>query len=249
MSLPPASCLYVGTVAHRRFLPREHRFQYPFFMWFFRLDELAQLPRLGRWFATDGWALSRFHRPDYLGDPALPLADEVRRRMGELTGEAVRGQVCALLNLRTAGLYFSPVNFYYGYDQEGEPSHFLAEVANIPWNERHHYAHLFAREGWQPSRRKEFHVSPFNPIDQQYTWQLSAPAEELAVGLAVDDGRGRIFEAKLRLERQPLNLPTVRRQLLRKPALTAFVVAGIYYQACRLYLKGVPYIPHPKEAA
>ena len=32
--------LYVGTIAHRRHIPVEHRFQYEFFMWFLNLDEL-----------------------------------------------------------------------------------------------------------------------------------------------------------------------------------------------------------------
>ena len=112
--------LYVGTIAHRRQIPVEHRFQYRFFMWFLNLDELDKLPSLGRWFSTKRWALSRFHRPDYYGDPALSLADAIRNRMEELTGQPVTGPVCGLLNMRTLGLYFSPVNFYYGYDNRGE---------------------------------------------------------------------------------------------------------------------------------
>ena len=44
------------------------------------------------------------------------LADCVRDKMKELTGREVTGGVFGLLNLRTLGLYFSPVNFYYGFD-------------------------------------------------------------------------------------------------------------------------------------
>ena len=66
--------IYVGTVSHRRYLPKQHRFRYPFFMWFLNLDELDSLPSLGRWFSASRLALSRFHRPDYFGDDDVPLA-------------------------------------------------------------------------------------------------------------------------------------------------------------------------------
>jgi len=239
--------LYVGTIAHRRQIPVEHRFQYGFFMWFLNLDELDKLPSLGRWFSMKRWALSRFHRPDYYGDPALPLADAIRNRMEELTGHPVTGQVCGLLNMRTLGLYFSPVNFYYGYDNRGNLSHFLAEVSNIPWNERHQYAHYVAGEELMPDHPKQFRVSPFNSVNQHYSWQLKAPAETVTVQLAVDDERGHIFDALLNLERHPFTKRSVTRELLRKPAMTIFMVAGIYWQALKLYRKGVPYVPYEKE--
>ena len=83
--------LYTGEIAHKRSIPVEHSFQYPFFMWFLNLDELDKLPLLGRWFSTKQFALSRFHRPDYYGAPGKPLAGAIRDRMEELTGEPVTG--------------------------------------------------------------------------------------------------------------------------------------------------------------
>lgn len=239
--------LYIGTIAHKRNIPVEHTFQYPFFMWFLNLDELDQLPPLGRWFSTTHFALSRFHRPDYYGDPQIPLADAIRNRMLELTGEPVTGQVCGLMNMRTLGVYFSPVNFYYGYDSAGKLSHFLAEVSNIPWNERHQYAHYVGDGDLRPDHAKEFHVSPFNSKDQHYRWQLVAPGDIVSVQLSVSDERGHIFTAQLGLNRHPLKLQSVRSRLLRKPAMTLSIVAGIYWQAFHLFRKGVPYVPYTKE--
>ena len=239
--------LYLGTIAHRRLLPVEHRFQYGFFMWFLNLDELDVLPSLGPWFSTRKWALARFHRPDYYGDPAVPLADAIRTRMEQLTGKRVTGQVCGLMNMRTLGLYFSPVNFYYGYDDNGTLTHFMAEVSNIPWNERHQYAHYVGENAFEPDNGKQFRVSPFNPVNQHYSWKLTAPDESLAVQLSVDDERGRIFQAFLNLKRHPFTRPAVTRQLLKKPAMTVYMVAAIYWQAFKLYRKGVPYVPYEKE--
>jgi uncharacterized protein len=242
------SAMYVGEVAHERHIPKIHRFKYPLFMWFLNLDELDELPELGPWFSTKGRALSRLCRRDYLGDSGVSLADAVRARMQEITGEPVSGGVYGLMHMRTLGLYFSLVNFYYGYGADGRFTHFLAEVSNTPWNERHHYAYHVADGGYDLLQSKAFQVSPFNPLQQQYRWRIGPPGENVGVAIKVSDRRGDIFEARLHLERQPLNLSVVRRLLMKKPVMTAFIVAGIYYQALKIYIKGIPYIPYGKEA-
>lgn len=239
--------LYVGTIAHKRYIPVEHSFHYPFFMWFLNLDELDKLPSLGKWFSTKHFALSRYYRPDYYGNPEKPHADAIRDRMQELTGEPVTGQVCGLMNMRTLGIYFSPVNFYYGYDLGGNFSHFLAEVSNIPWNERHQYAHFVSGGKLTPENNKQFRVSPFNSRKQHYSWKLMEPGKALSVQLNVSDDRGHIFTAQLELNKHPLTLQSVRSRLLKKPAMTLSIVAGIYWQAFNLFRKGVPYIPYTKE--
>lgn len=242
------SAIYVGEIVHERNIPKVHRFRYPFFLWYLNLDELESLPNLGLWFSVQHRAISRMQRSDYLGDPQLPLADAVRARMLELTGQPVFGQVCGLMNMRTLGLYFSPVNFYYGFDEEGHLTHFLAEVSNTPWNERHHYAYHVADERYELTQKKAFQVSPFNPLQQQYLWRISPPGAAVGVAITVSDGRGEIFEARLQLARQELDKTTVRRLLLKKPIMTASIVGGIYYQALKIYLKGIPYVPYVKEA-
>jgi len=242
------SAIYAGHIAHERFLPRPHRFRYSFFMWYLDLDMVADLPRLGVWFSAHSLALSRFVRKDYLGDPAAPLGDCVRKEMGHITGRPVTGKVFGLINLRTLGLYFSPVNFYFGYSDTGAPTHLLAEVSNIPWNERHHYGYLLNDGDTRLDDEKQFKVSPFNPKNNQtYRWRVQTPGDTVAIDLGVHDDRGHVFEAGLRLQRQPFTCRSARGQLLKKPVMTAFIVAGIYYQAMRLFIKGIPYLPYAKE--
>lgn len=241
-------CLYVGKIAHRRHIPESHEFAYPFFMWFLDLDALEKGPDLIPWVSTRRRALYRFHRPDYLGSPDEPLSEAVRRRMLELTRKPVTGQVYGLMTLRSPGLYFSPVNFYFGFDRNGRFTHFLAEVSNIPWNERHQYGHYVAGGRLCPSHPKAFHVSPFNPLAQSYAWRIRPPGDTVRIGIDVRDPRGHVFEARLDLARRPLTLSGVRGAIFKKPVMTAFILAGIYWQALRLFLKGVPYVPYEKEA-
>ena len=241
--------LYTGTISHRRNIPKIHAFRYPFFMWFLNLDTIDTLEDQGRWFSTHRFALSRFHRPDYYGDPEVPLHRAIKIRMAELTGIEVEGSVCGLLNLRTLGLYFSPVNFYFGYGADNELTHFLAEVSNIPWNQRHQYAYHMPHDGLEPTQPKQFHVSPFNGLDQTYRWQITPPGEQIRITLHVDDDRGHVFTAALTLDRHPLKRSVIRNQLVKKPIMTASIVTGIYWQALKLFLKGVPYVPYHKEVS
>jgi DUF1365 family protein len=242
------AAIYSGTISHERFIPRSHRFRYNFFMWFLPLDDVDKIVDLAPWFSSKRWALSRYRREDYLGNQEESHAAAVRRQMTSLTGRTVAGPVYGLLNLRTLGLYFSPVNFYFGYDQENRFSHFLAEVSNIPWNERHCYGYFVGDGKLTPQQEKQFHVSPFNPLAQHYQWHLQAPGETVALGLDVSDSRGQIFSARLNLARSPLTKQAVRPLLVKKPAMTAFIVSGIYYQAAKLFCKRVPYVPYQKEA-
>ena len=55
------------------------------------------------------------------------------------------------------------------------------------------------------------------------------------------------FEAGLVLRRRPLNTTTLRQMSRRYPWMTVRIMAAIYYQALRLWMKRCPYYPHPKK--
>ncbi|MDG2685781.1 DUF1365 family protein, partial [Vibrio parahaemolyticus] len=171
MSIPPQSQLFIGNVRHRRFTPVKHELNYSMFMPAIDLDEIGVLEKKVWGFGTRWWHWARFKRDDYLGEGSLKKA--VQNKVAELTGVRCSGKVLAVCHLRYLGLYFSPVNFYYLYDQKGEWQYLLAEVSNTPWNERHYYAIAADPKdedfGWEQD--KAFHVSPFNPIDQLYRWK------------------------------------------------------------------------------
>ena len=243
------SALYRGAVVHRREAPAPHAFRARLSMLYLDLDEL---PRLfaGRWL----WSVERrnvasFRRADHLGDPDTPLADAVRDLVQERTGSRPDGPIRLLTHLRYLGLCFNPVSFYYCFAPDGERLRaVVAEVHNIPWGERHCYV-LPASTGQNVlcERAKEFHVSPFLGMDLDHRFAIGVPGQRLRVGISdLEHGRP-VFAASLELERQEICGRSLAVHLLQHPCMTGEVVAGIYWQALRLWLKRAPVHPHPRE--
>ncbi len=231
------SALYVGGVRHRRFKPIEHHFDYGIFMALIDLDEIDQLPESG--IRLERFSPATFKRDDYLGGGDIKTT--ARQRVQALTGELVEGRIMLLTQLRYFGIYFNPVNFYYLYDKDNVLRWMLAEVRNTPWDERHTYA--VVPDGSQTTE-KAFHVSPFNPMDMVYHWQLTAPGKHLRVHIETHR-QEREFDATLTLVYQPLTRQNLRRQLRRFPLMTAKTAVTIYWQAVRLWLKRAPIYSHP----
>tara|TARA_R110002094_G_scaffold22046_10_gene34046 strand:+ start:1073 stop:1828 length:756 start_codon:yes stop_codon:yes gene_type:complete len=242
------SRLYQGTLRHRRFAPRAHAFSYRVFMPWICLDELPQL-FAGRWlWSSTRWAPARFLRSDFLGDPARPLAEEVRRRIREETGAEHSGPIYLLANLRYFGYQINPIACYYCFNEdESRLEYLVAEVTNTPWDERHSYVLQGPEAGSWLEREfdKALHVSPFNPMDMRYVWRSNIPGERLAIHLATETAEGRIFDASLSLRARPMNGRNLNRILWSYPVMTLKVALGIYWQALRLFIKGVPVHDHP----
>jgi DUF1365 family protein len=239
------SSLMVGMVRHRRFAPIEYDFSDPLFMLCIDLDEIAELADSVWGFGEKWWHWARFKRSDYLGEGNLKQC--VQDLVYELSGESFSGKVLAVCHLRYLGVYFSPVNFYYLYDEQGEWRYLLAEVSNTPWNQRHYYAVKAQpgenQENWRHD--KAFHVSPFNPMDQQYHWMLKPLGSFLSIHLECHKAGKKEFDATLLMKAQPMNSKNLLRLLIRTPMMAVKVTISIYWHALKLWLKGVPFYSNP----
>ena len=237
---------------HRRFAPAEHGFRYGLYMLYL---DLAELPRIfdGYWcWSARGTALARFKRSDYHGDSSQPLDAAVRSIVARETGVAPNGPIRLLTHLRYFGYIFNPVSFYYCFDEhDRQVETIVAEITNTPWKERHAYVlpaadHRLTQEVMQFEFAKQFHVSPFWPMDMHYQWRFTAPSERLLVHMKnLRDGK-RVFDATMTMERREISSASLAAALLRFPLMTAKVTSAIYWQALRLWLKRTPFFTHPQ---
>ncbi len=245
------SALYIGRLRHQRLSPRPHAFSYAVYMVWLDLSELGTVFK-GRWFwSTSRPTLAWFRRADFWGDAAIPLDEAVRQKVLAETGRRPAGPIRMLAHLRNYGHCFNPVVFYYCYSSDGaRVETIVAEITNTPWKERH--AYVLNVDAAQTSGRtldfgldKQFHVSPFMPMEQRYRWRFNEPASQLAVHMENFEGAQALFSATLRLRRQDISTASLAAVLLKFPASTARVLVGIYWQALRLKLKGIRVHIHP----
>lgn len=251
--LPAASAVYEGVVRHRRLRPHPHAFDYKMAQLYLDLDEIdGVFARRWLW-STERRNIARFRRDDYLGPSELSLANAVRLRVEQATARRPTGPIRLLSHLRYFGHAFNPVSFYYCFAEDGITLDcVVAEITNMPWRERHAYVLPVGSASTQGrvfswEFPKAFHVSPFIPMDRQYSWRFTTPSADLNVHMDVMREGQREFDATLTLQRRPMNGASLARVLWRYPLMTARIVGRIHWQALCLWLKRNPVYNHPNH--
>ncbi len=250
-----------GSIRHRRMTPVQHAFQYRTGMLALNLDDWSGIAGISRWFSLEGFNWLSLRRRDYFRPETPDLKTAISDQVEAATGWRPDGAIELITHPRYLGYVFNPVSFYFCYEPGQDPMAgavprvIAAQITNTPWHERHVYC-LERSEGRDTSAgwhtqdfrfRKRFHVSPYNPMAQDYHWLFSFRGPELRIHMNVNEDKRKIFDATLVVQRTPLTRKTLHRSLRQFPLESFKVVAGIYWHALRLKLKGAVFQTHPDK--
>ncbi|MFZ5570293.1 MAG: DUF1365 family protein [Thermodesulfobacteriota bacterium] len=233
------SRICIGKVTHRRLAPREHSFSYPIYVYALHLSELETLDRTNFLFGHNRFRPVRINDRDYLDHGEGDIRTKLLRHLASRGVTAAIGDIVLVTAARYWNYVFNPVSFYFCHAPGGDPVCVLAEVNNT-YGERHLYilTDPLARDTdgcLVFSTPKEFHVSPFNPVDGEYRFRFADIREKLDIQIQLFRRGCMVFFARLSGDFQPLTPLQLLKTLVRYPARPHLSIPRIYREAFRLY--------------
>ncbi|MBX2837133.1 MAG: DUF1365 domain-containing protein [Gammaproteobacteria bacterium] len=252
----PASCLYRGEVFHKRFKPRVHSLKYQVFSLFVDLEDLPTLSARSRWFSHNRFNLLSFYDADVGRGGNETLREYVSSLLGSAELNPIPETICLSCYPRVLGYSFNPLSLFYCYNSEGDLYAIVHEVHNT-FGERHAYVlpcdvkTLQGAETWIHQRaEKELFVSPFAHMDMRYRFRVNVPGAHQLISIQTHDNKSRslVLTAGYSAKRQEFSDGNLLRLFLHLPALCIKVVAGIHWEALKLFVKRIPLFKHQPKA-
>lgn len=244
---PLKSGVYCGHVLHHRLSPKRHRFVYRVFALCLDLDELPRLHKQLRWLSVNCFNLFSFHETDHgAGKPGLK--SQICQLLNARGYPEAAAKIKLLCYPRILGYVFNPLSVYFCYDATGQLHVMIYEVTNT-FGQRHSYLlpvdHRTPDSWIKQQSDKRMYVSPFMPMATRYRFRILAPNEARTAVCIQQDQREQKSSATHRLfasftgRRRPLNNRILLRLFLTYPLMTLKVIAGIHWEALRLWRKGL----------
>lgn len=245
-----AAVLYSGEVMHQRMKPFGHRFQYRVFSLLVDLDRLGEANRLSALFSVNARNLVAFHEKDHSGSNAVSLRGYADGLLADAGLSVPAARILLVCYPRILGYVFNPISVYYAYDAEARLVAMIYEVRNT-FGERHTYVcpvsdGEMSAGGLRQSCDKLFHVSPFIPMQMRYHFRMLPPGAEIRWRILETDPEGPLLAATFTGRQESMATATLLSLTARIPFLTLKIVAGIHWEALKLWVKGAKYIPRPK---
>ena len=237
------SCIYNGSVIHKRFKPKEHFFKYKVFSLFIDLSELNELNDKLKFFSLNKFNLISFYEKDHGERDGSSLINWVKLNLNINNISTENIKIKLLCYPRILGYVFNPLSIFFIYDKNENLISILYEVKNT-FGEQHTY--LFKVEGEnkliQNNCSKKFHVSPFIDMNCIYSFTTLKPTNKISVIIDQHDPEGKLLYASQDGIRSELNNKNLIISYLKHPLMTFKIILAIHFEAFKLWTKGIKFI-------
>jgi DUF1365 family protein len=252
---PPdaAGTVYLGQVMHARLKPFGHRFVYSVFSILVDIDRLDDLARSTPLLGVNRAGPASFHERDHVERPGETLRAFVDRHLAAAGGSERADRVLLLAYPRILGYVFNPISVYFAYASDGDLIAMIYAVRNT-FGERHTYVAPIrpgdlTPAGVRQTRAKILHVSPFVGMQARYHFRVLPPGRTVRLRIHETEDDDALLSATFNGDAAPLDTPTLGIALLRYPFMTAKVMAGIHWEAMKLWWKGARFHKSPPPPA
>ena len=234
------SCIYTGTVIHKRFKPKEHFFKYKVFSLLIDLSELEILSDKIRFFSLNRFNLISFQEKDHGDRDGSSLVEWVKKNLKQNNINSENIKIKLLCYPRILGYVFNPLSIFFVYDDQEQLISILYEVKNT-FGEQHTYVFRVDDKNnlIKNNCSKKFHVSPFIEMDCQYFFKILKPGDKLSVIIDQYDKDGKILFASQDGVRNDLNSKQLIKSYIKHPLMTLKIISAIHFEAFKLWLKGI----------
>lgn len=248
------SAIYTGRVFHQRLAEREHYLNYSTFYFLIDLNELDALQRVSKLFRADKFSWFSFHHADYgLLKNAKASKNRAKTPLGEQYVSLLEKNNIVqsdwhfqLLTMpRILGYVFNPISLVYCYDGQNTLRAMIYEVNNT-FDERIHYVLPVddARPCFKHRCLKEMFVSPFFDMRGHYEFDVMYPAEQLKFTVDYYADADLSLRASFAGRRMAFDAGNLRKLAASKSTHALKVIAGIHWEAIKLWMKGLPIVNH-----
>ncbi len=247
MNVVSSSLRYLkADVFHGRSGTVNNVFKYQVDQLLFRVDD--PLPDTPKRLSFDGFNLWSVNHTHY-GDGKRSLSQRAQDFKSQCGLTEVCEEVWLLTQPAFLGFSFNPVSFWFFIDGNGDLRAAVAEVNNV---QRDRHCYLCAHGDLQPIRsednicvRKIFHVSPYQPIDGHYQFNIAFHPERIDLRIRYSSETDDGLTATLRGKPEPLIGKHITSSIFHTPLGALRVLGLIFWQAFKLKLKGAFYRRRP----
>ena len=114
------SCIYNGTVIHKRFKPKIHFFKYKVFSLLIDLSELDELDKTINFFSYNKFNLVSFFDKDHGDRDGTLLIDWVKKNLKQNNISSENIKIKLLCYPRIFGYVFNPLSVFYVYNNNND---------------------------------------------------------------------------------------------------------------------------------